>query len=423
VRHTLTLAAAQPGGFNKPPGCLLARYLALSQHSATYHRRCVALLALPLVALLGPVGLAGDGPPGPGAATAARGYGHHRKPGCKPVTIPEVRWRYANASARRCCPCFAGLRPWDPAGARLRRSAPFVVAKPPLFRLSPGPHSRGRCSRRCAPSQKGVRAFAVACGFPSVRCGRPVRLPLLPSGSPWLPLFCALRVLPPRCACACSARPLRRGAPAAASRARSGFFALGPFRPSPGPPLSASGRGSDARPLPARLRARRALAAPGPLPLALAALRVSLSVALASLGRGSAAAVGPPLPLGLARCGGAALPFAPPAASGAAGSGPGPLAALCAAFFRPLPRALLRAPLRSLASLVFGLPPLSWHSAVGGSPPAPPRPAAPLRVAPGSAWPCWGACGPPCCFAARLPRGLAAPFCRAPSHCSGGARV
>ena len=63
-------------------------------------------------------------------------------------------------------------------------------------------------------------------------------------------------------------------------------------------------------------------------------------------------------------------------------------------------------------------------SAPGGSPLRPSRPRRPRWGLRGSAWPCWGACGPPCCFAARLPRGvlkgaldLAHLFC-APSACA-----
>lgn len=114
-------------------------------------------------------------------------------------------------------------------------------------------------------------------------------------------------------------RPLRRGAPGAASRVRPlASPAPRPLRPR----LCRSA-------LACALRARRALAAAGPLPLALAALRVSLAVALATLGRGSAAAVGRRFLSGPPAC----------AASGAAASGPGPCAALCAAFFRPRPGA------------------------------------------------------------------------------------
>ena len=286
-------------------------------------------------------------------------------------------------------PCHAWLWAWDPGGGRRRRSAPY--GRPAAFFFGGGPHPRAHCSRAVpALRTKCVRAFAVACGFPSVRCGSPLRSPLLPSWSPALPLLCALRVLPPRCACACSARPLRRGAPGAASRARSGVFALGPFRPSPGTPLGPSGRGSAARPLPARCALGGRSLPPGRCPLPSlrcgSPLRSPLLRSGAGLRLPSVAASSRGRPLARLR---GRLPPAPGRARRCA-----PL--LWA--FRP--GALLRACCARLLALCGCCGGLPW-----GSPLRPPAPPPPLG-APGCAWPCWGACGPPCRFAARLPRGF-----------------
>ena len=122
---------------------------------------------------------------------------------------------------------------------------------------------------------------------------------------------CALRVRhPPAAALPCVLRPLRRGAPAAASRARSGVCAPRCARPGPprAPPAAASSLG-----LCLRACALGGLSlAPAAFGPGLAALRASCSVALAALGLGPCAARGSPLPLG-----------APLRASGAAGSGRG----------------------------------------------------------------------------------------------------
>lgn len=194
--------------------------------------------------------------------------------------------------------------------------------------------------------------------------------------------FCALRVLPRRGPCPC-ARPLRRGAPAAASRARSvarlprAFSALAGPAPRgfpPGSPARGPARGPSPASVPARCRR-----CPG---LALAALRAPCSVALAS----SRAR-----PLGFASA--RRVPPAPSAARlrGRLAPAPGACAALRAACLGPLaPGALAARPrLRGLAGgSVAAFP--GW----GGLSPAPPRPAAPAGGS-GGREACSGTCGPP----------------------------
>lgn len=177
--------------------------------------------------------------------------------------------------------------------------------------------------------------------------------------------FCALRVLPRRGPCPC-ARPLRRGAPAAASRGRSA--ALRPralFAPSPAPPPGAS-------PPAPPLGARRGAPPPLPSPLAAAAaralpsLRCGLPVRspLLRLGRGPWASrrpAGSPPPRPLRGFGGGWLPPRGPARPS------GPLVS------PPAPGALSARPrLRGLAVRLSG-----GVLGVGGFSPAPPRPAAP----------------------------------------------
>lgn len=177
--------------------------------------------------------------------------------------------------------------------------------------------------------------------------------------------FCALRVLPRRGPCPC-ARPLRRGAPAAASRGRSA--PLGPralFAPSPAPPPGAS-------PPAPPLGARRGAPPPLPSPLAAAAaralpsLRCGLPVRspLLRLGRGPWASrrpAGSPPPRPLRGFGGGWLPPRGPARpSGPLVSASGPRGFVCA-----------RGPARACCCLSGGV------LGIGGFSPAPPRPAAP----------------------------------------------
>ena len=184
------------------------------------------------------------------------------------------------------------------------------------------------------------------------------------AGPLWGP-FCALRVLPRRGPCPC-ARPLRRGAPAAASRGRSA--ALRPralFAPSPAPPPGAS-------PPAPPLGARRGAPPPLPSPLAAAAaralpsLRCGLPVRspLLRLGRGPWASrrpAGSPPPRPLRGFGGGWLPPRGPARpSGPLVSASGPRGFVCA-----------RGPARACCCLSGGV------LGVGGLSPAPPRPAAP----------------------------------------------
>ena len=277
-----------------------------------------------------------------------------------------------------------------------------------LFLAAAAPHTRAHCSRAVpALRTKCVRAFAVACGFPSVRCGRPVRLPLLPSWSPALPLLCALRVLPGRCACACCPRPLRRGAPAAASLPRSG--ALRPPSaslrlpgppPGPCPPALALGPCAPLRGSVASRWPRCAWAALRPLRASCAALRSPLLCSVRPLAlRGFPAGAPWARPLRLRASGrrlrlfapvvafAPALRFASPAAraaSGAVGSGPWACAGRWPACFGLRPRGLLAAR--------GGLPPLAVRCLrllrwLRGSPLPPPRPCRPLRGLAGSARP------------------------------------
>ncbi len=194
--------------------------------------------------------------------------------------------------------------------------------------------------------------------------------------------FCALRVLPRRGPCPC-ARPLRRGAPAAASRGRSGALRPRAFRPSPAPPPGAS-------PPAPPLGARRGAPPPLPSPLAAAAaralpsLRCGLPVRspLLRLGRGPWASrrpAGSPPPRPLRGFGGGWLPPRGPARPF------GPLV-----WGRWPPGRWLRA--RACAGLLAAL---SRRFRVGvGSPLRPPAPPPPLG-APGGVRPVKGACGPP----------------------------
>ena len=184
--------------------------------------------------------------------------------------------------------------------------------------------------------------------------------------------------------------PLRGAAPA--------FSPKGGPGPGPFPP------GSFARAL------RRADALPRPLAAAPAlcfpSLRCGLPVvALAVLGAALALRVGSPGPPVLAPSGlwGSArsLPVAP------GGFGPGGFlarggAARWAAFLRLAPGSFFVLGCVAPCAVPFsGGALFRW-----GSPPAPPARRPPPGGS-GCAWPCWGACGPPCRFAARLPRGCA----------------
>lgn len=209
------------------------------------------------------------------------------------------------------------------------------------------------CMRACSPSRSFLRVgFAVGLAF------------------------CALRVLPRRGPCPC-ARPLRRGAPAAASRARSGVCALASLA---GPAPRGFPPGSPARPC-APLRGScgaRCRRCPG---LALAALRAPVRSPLLRLGRGPWASRRP-----------AGAPPAPSASRlrGRLAPAPGACAALRAACLGPLaPGALTARPrLRGLA---------------GGSVAAFPGWGRPLPCAPPPRRPRWGLRG------ARGPFGWASP--------------
>ena len=195
--------------------------------------------------------------------------------------------------------------------------------------------------------------------------------------------FCALRVLPRRGPCPC-ARPLRRGAPAAASRGRSA--PLGPralFAPSPAPPPGASPPASP-------LGVRRGAPPPLPSPLAAAAAR-----ALPSL------RCGLPIRSPLLRLGRGPWASRRPAGS----PPPRPLRGFGGGWLPP------RGPARPFGPLVWGLwPPGRWlraRASAGllaalsrrfrggvGSPLRPPAPPPPLG-APGGVRPVQGAYGPP----------------------------
>lgn len=192
--------------------------------------------------------------------------------------------------------------------------------------------------------------------------------------------------------CPC-ARPLRRGAPAAASRPRSGarrppFASLRSPGPGLGPPPRLS---RSATPTPGPLpRLRRALAGPGwfaprhPLRCGLPSLRFGrpcFSPARRAPARGPAGSPpGPPASRLRAR----RLP-APGALRGPSGR----------FFWAPAPGALAARPrLRGLAGVRRGYCLSQCGSVPCGSPLRPPALPPPLG-APGSAGPKWGACGPP----------------------------
>lgn len=193
-----------------------------------------------------------------------------------PLRLPAVLLRRVCAWAKPRGPAWGPPRRSPrPCG---RQAAPFSALAAPippqLYGLRPYPSGSARLSRgRVGPSAPRL--------FPAP--------------------FCALRA--PTCAAAaapCCAGSLRRGAPVAASRARSGVCALGPFRPSPGPAPRPLPPGSLAPPVcalsrsvvgaaPAALWARLRFAA-GVLrcaPVALAALGLSPGA--------SRVAPGPPL--------------------------------------------------------------------------------------------------------------------------------
>lgn len=208
--------------------------------------------------------------------------------------------------------------------------------------------------------------------------------------------FCALRVLPRRGPCPC-ARPLRRGAPAAASRARSGVCALASLAgPAPrGFPPGSPARGPARGPFPASVPAR-CRRCPG---LALAALRAPCSLALAS----SRAR-----PLGFASA--RRVPPAPSAARlrGRLAPAPGACAALRAACLGLRPPGLcLRA--RACAGLLCASPAAFWVSV--GSPLRPPAPPPPLGAP--------GGVRPVRCFAPALGRASRAPLAGPPVALAG----
>ena len=199
--------------------------------------------------------------------------------------------------------------PWESLRvARWLRCAPPLRHAPLPGAPAPGPLGPGRPGSPLGPI--GASGGMAA---PLGGANAPPRPSKVCAPGPLCGPFCALRVPPLRrgpCPCA---GPLRRGAPAAASRPRSG--ALRPPSAalrSPGPPLGPAPRLCRSA-LVRRCAAPRALAGPAALGLPLSALRAS-SAALRSplLRAGLAAAlrVAPPGPPWPARVG-----FGPPASA------------------------------------------------------------------------------------------------------------
>lgn len=257
---------------------------------------------------------------------------------------------------------------WGGPLAFARQAAPFCRRRPPY------PHNRvssAHTQNECAPA-------------------RAVRLPV---GSPPCALaFCALRVLPRRCA---SLAALVRSGAARPAPLRGPGPAYPPSLRSPGPPLGPSGCGSTARPCLRAFALGGLSLPPSALRLALAALRAPWSVALAS----SRAR------LGAARRLAASSRGRPLRGFGGGCLRPGAVGGAVRRLFSALAPGLLcsRAPAPA-ALLRCGALPLR--------PPAPPPPAGWLR---GARCLRLGGFGPRC-FAA--PPGLGSSS-RAPSHCSG----
>lgn len=250
-----------------------------------------------------------------------------------------------------------GLRPWGPCARWIRKDRC-------------GDNARPRCCRRAAstPSMRGLRpgsrghkgpTHAAGLGAASRALAHQWYARLPPPGA-----FCALRGPPLRRGPFPCAGPLRRGAPAAASRARSGAL-----RPSPGPPPGRAPRLPRSAPC-ARCRAPRALAGPVCLASPSAPAAGSLSGRPCSAPGRLRAARGP-----------AGAPLGPPSGlRGRLAPAPG-LARPCGPRSgRVAPRGLAARPrLRGLAGCL-------WRAAAWGwvLPCAPPAPPPPLG-APGSA--------------------------------------
>ena len=301
-------------------------------------------------------GPCGDGPPGPWAATAAIG-------------AEVVESQGANPSVFRKC---AGrtLRGGSDLHQRGRGPGPLGLKR------SGAPRPRWAPPK---PQMYAALAFCRVQVFPGKKPLWPHPVPHLRRG----PFPCA--------------GPGWAGPPAAASRARSGAFrprafsALSGPAPRAFPPAFPFGPCAPG-PLP-RLRGRSLRSrARGP---ALCPLRAPLrGVALAPFGCAPWACGPPPVPPW-------PVPFG---ASGAAGSRAGGV------FGVPPPARFLCSGASLPALPVSGSVPLPVALCCpSASPQAPfpfPRPAG-AGESPG---PARGACGPPCRFAARLPRGLAAAF-------------
>ena len=236
--------------------------------------------------------------------------------------------------------------------------APTSLRSPHIASWRAAGRGPGGLADRCAPHPSRSLPLPSVAPHSGVRACRAVG-----------PAFCALRVLPRRGPCPC-ARPLRRGAPAAASRARSGACALGPFRPSPGPPpgraprLPRSASCALARSVGARCRR---------LPAGPPSRRCGLPVRspLLCLGLALVQRVGPPGP-----------PSARPSGFGGGRLRPRGLRGLAAALGRVAPRGRVCAP--APARACWCLCPAVSVSV--GSPLRPPAPPPPLG-APGCARP------------------------------------
>ena len=282
-----------------------------------------------------------------------------------------------------------GAGPLDPPPMALRASGGAAAPAPPRGRVRIAGPRRPRTPRNnaggCVPGPGAARAPPGPLGSSAaLRRHQAVCAPVPPVGGPFFAHSAAPFApgpLPLR-------GPLRRGAPGAASRARSGPW--GPrfarrARPPGLPP------GSVARPLVRRCAAPRALA--GPVWFGLRhplRLRAPCSVALAPLRLRRAPARGPA---------GSPPPRPASRASGAAASGPGGPAAFGRGLVAAPPGALLRA--RACAGLLV---PLSCRCACRGALPCAPPPRRPrwgLRGARGL-WP--GFAPLPGC-AGRVPHG------------------
>ena len=288
------------------------------------------------------------------------------------------------ASARRRCPCSLGGcgPPGLPPCAYAR-----AAARPPRGRRpgpggGQGPHSRPSRSRAYGAPQRGMWG--------------PASLAPLPFGSGCCGRFLAASGAAAPLRCACWARPLRAGPPGPASRPRSGVSSLA-------------------------LRARRGRAAPFPP----GSLARAVCAAVRLRGRSL-----PPLRFASPRCAVGFL-WAPLLCSGALlRFGSARRVPPWSPALRLRARGLRARGLGGVAAVLVALPPGAFFARVlrplrcppaGGVLPLSPRPFP--RWGKGCARPVPGGCGPRAALRPGSPGVEPLSFCRASSHCSGGARV